>query len=80
MANPALLEHHLQHNHYPPLSLGFIPYIQIVLERAEAGDWDTEITITSDENEDGVQITLTQTVAELVDGLHLYEFLPDDPA
>lgn len=74
MANTQVLEQHLKYNHYPPVSPKIIPYAQIALERAEAGDWDTEITIKGDND------SLTVTVRKLVDDLHLHDLLdPYDP-
>lgn len=65
----AMLAHHLQHNAYPPVDVRMVPYCQIAIERAEAGDWDSPITIKGDADE------MTVTVAELVDDLHLHDFV-----
>lgn len=61
--------HHLQFNHVPPVTPKMVPYCQIAIERAEAGDWDSPITIK------GPSESLTVTVRELVDDLHLHDFI-----
>lgn len=64
-----MLEHHLQNNHFPPYDKRLVPYCQIAIEKAEAGDWDTEITIKGDAGE------LTVTVARIVEDFHLHDFI-----
>lgn len=64
-----MLAHHLRYNHFPPQPAAMVPYCQIAIERAEAGDWDTEITIK------GSAKTMTVTVAQLVEDLHLDNFI-----
>lgn len=64
-----MLAHHLQFNHMPPVAAQMVPYCQIAIERAEAGDWDSTITIKGDGGE------MTVTVTEIVDDLHLHDFV-----
>ena len=60
---------HLQSNHFPPVHPVFLPVAKEAIERANAGDWDHEITMPND---------VVLTVSEIVSQLHLSAFL--DPS
>lgn len=62
------LNHHLQYNHYPPIDLAFIPVAKQAIEKANQEDWDYIIQMPN-----GIK----KTVAEIIEGLHLGEFLSD---
>ncbi len=71
MSNVAMLQHHLQWNHYPSISPVFVPVAQRAIELANEDDWDAMIELPN-----GVSIS----VGEIVDQLHLTTFVtfPDD--
>ena len=56
----------LQHNHYPPVPLEFVPVAMEAIEKAGAGEWEFEQHYPNG---------LTRTVAHTVEGLHLDAFL-----
>lgn len=60
------LGHHLQYNHYPPVSLVFVPAARQAIEHVADGDFDTPVTMAN-----GV----TLTAGEIVEQLHLDGFL-----
>ncbi len=61
-----MLGWHLQHNHYPPVHVVFIPTCKEAIERANMEEWEHEIKMPND---------ITKTVADIVSNLHLEEFL-----
>lgn len=60
------LEWHLQCNHYPPVSLDFVPVAEEAIKKGNEEDWDFVITMPNG---------ITKTVGEIVEGLHLESFL-----
>ena len=62
------LEWHLQSNHYPPVSLAFIPTCVKAIQCCKDGASDTDITMPNG---------LVHSAAEIVEGLHLEPFLYD---
>ena len=66
----ALLQHYLQHNHFPPLEIGWVNVADTALQAAERNDWFSEIRTPIG----------MRPVREILDGLHLWEFVTiDDP-
>ena len=63
------LQWHLQYNHYPPISLTFVPVAEIAIDKANAEEWEEIIKMPN-----GKELT----VAEIVEGLHLESFLEQD--
>lgn len=63
-----LLDWHLKYNHYPAVHSSFIPVAKEAIERASDEDWDYEIKMPNDK---------ILSVAKIIEGLHLDEFLPD---
>ena len=63
------LQWHLQYNHYPPVSLVFVPVAEIAIDKANAEEWEEIIKMPN-----GKELT----VAEIVEGLHLESFLEQD--
>ena len=63
------LEWHLQYNHYPPISLAFVPVAGLAIDKANAEEWEEIIKMPN-----GKELT----VAEIVEGLHLESFLEQD--
>lgn len=59
---------HLQHNHYPPISLIYLTVVREALEYARAGDFTSEVQLPSGRS---VQ------VSKIVEGCHLDAFLDD---
>jgi hypothetical protein len=62
----AALEWNLRSNHFPPVSLDFVPTCEAAIEKANAGDWEDRIEMPNG---------MTKTVGEIVDGLHLHSFV-----
>jgi hypothetical protein len=60
------LQWHLQANHYPPVSLVFIPLCIKAIEYANCKQWEKYIQLPN-----GKMVT----VAKIVEGLHLEDFL-----
>lgn len=65
------LEWHLQCNHYPPISLDFLPVAKKALELARNGDFSTKLLLPN---------RILQTVGEVLEGLHLHAFLDGEDA
>ena len=59
---------HLQSNHYPPVSLAFVPTCKEAIKAGNAKDWDRQITMPNG---------LVKTAGEIIEGLHLDYFLED---
>jgi hypothetical protein len=60
---------HLSSNHYPPVHPIFIPTCIEAINYASCEDWDVEIEMPN-----GV----TKTVGQIVEGLHLGAFIPQE--
>jgi len=74
-----MLRHHLQHNHYPPLPDGLVPFAARAIELANDGQWDEPITIVTDDGESTLlNGGLEVPVWRLVEDLHLDGFI-DNP-
>jgi hypothetical protein len=63
------LRWHLSYNHYPPVSIAFIPTAKRAIELANEGEWDTEIEMPNG---------ITLEVGAIIEGLHLDFYLDDD--
>ena len=57
---------HLQHNHYPPVSLKFLPVAKQALKLARSGDFISTIALPSGNS---------RTVMQLIEDLHLQFFI-----
>lgn len=60
---------HLQYNHYPPISLIFLPAIREALASAREGDFCRRIELPTGR---------VVTVADVVEQVHLHAFLDDE--
>lgn len=60
---------HLRANHFPPVSLDFLPVAKRAIELVDAGTWHTVIEMPNG---------ITKTAGDIVDGLHLHAFLAQD--
>ena len=65
----AALAWHLQSNHYPPVHLSFIETAEEAIRLANAGEWNTPIKMPNG---------LTKTVEDIIEGLHLGDFLDQE--
>ena len=63
------LTYHLQVNHYPPVSLDFLPLAEKALACAREGNFDEELDLPQGG---------TKTVAVVIKGLHLDAFVDFD--
>ncbi len=61
-----LLYHHLRYNHYPPINDIFFDAAQEAITLANAGKWNTKITLPH-----GVK----ETVSKIVEGMYLESFI-----
>jgi hypothetical protein len=61
----AALQHHLQHNHFPPLDIGWVNIADTALQAAERDEWFAVIDTPAGEKD----------VRTILDGLHLWEFV-----
>lgn len=59
---------HLQRSHYPPVHPVFLDCVKEALENADCGNWDTVVGLPN-----GRELT----TRDIVDQLHLHEFLTD---
>ena len=62
------LEWHLRGNHYPPISLVFVPVAEEAIDRANEGDWDSIIEMPNGKS---------LSVSKIIEGLHLESFLEE---
>lgn len=62
----ATLVWQLQSNHFPPVSIAFVPVCIDAIERASVGDWNARIQLPNGR---------TLTVAGIIEGLHLEAFI-----
>lgn len=62
------LQWHLQYNHYPPVSLAFIPVAKEAIDKGNQEDWDSVIEMPNGKS---------KTVAQIIEGLHLESFLEE---
>lgn len=60
---------HLSSNHYPPVHSIFIPTCIEAINYASCDDWDVEIEMPNG---------ITKTVGQIVEGLHLGAFIPEE--
>jgi hypothetical protein len=60
------LKWHLQANHFPPVSSDFLPAARKAIKEGNKGNWSKEIKMPN-----GV----IKKVSEIIEGLHLDEFL-----
>lgn len=66
----AALQHHLQHNHFPPLEIGWVNVADTAIQAAEREEFLAEIRTPIG----------MRPVRDILDGLHLWEFLAtEDP-
>ena len=61
---------HLQSNHYPPVHSRFVETAKLAIKAANAGKWNRKIKMVNG---------LTRTAAEIIEGLHLEDFLNQEP-
>lgn len=75
----AVLSHHLSYNHFPAVDLRWIPLceqaIDLAVSHAEWGD-DGMVIYDSDALND--QIGQGKTARQILDGLHLWDFVEAD--
>lgn len=71
----ALLQWHLQHNHYPPVPLSMIPVCKAAIEAANMEEWDKEVDLPEGATYQG---RTTAPAREIIDAHHLLDFLEDD--
>ncbi len=69
LSQDAALTWHLQSNHFPPVSLDFLPAVKDAIVRANQELWDEEIELPNGR---------VLTVAAIVEGLHLDSFIEED--
>jgi hypothetical protein len=62
----AALRYHLTCNHYPPVHTSFIETARTAIEACQRDEYDEEIIMPNG---------LVRTAAEIVEGLHLEDFL-----
>lgn len=69
------LSWHLSSNHYPPIPQAMIEPCKTAIANANAGDWDTRITLP-----DGISWRgeTTCPTHALIEHAHLHSFLDDD--
>ena len=66
MRQEAMLQHHLQYNHYPPIHSSFVAVAKEAIDKVNAEEYDAIIKMPNDKS---------LTSAEIVEGLHLECFL-----
>lgn len=78
-----VLQHHLQHNHFPPVNVGWVPIANAAIDAAisavEGCDPDTGAIHSIDSTALNVVIhdngSQRFTVRQVMDGLHLWDFV-----
>ena len=67
MAPLALLQHHLQHNLFPPLDVTWVPVAETAIDGAERGAYETLVSTPVG----------SATVRQVMESLHLWDFATD---
>lgn len=71
------LEWHLRANHYPPVHPVFIPVAMEAIQCARIGDYREELDLEKITGDTGFRKPV-MTVHEIMDGLHLWDYLDTD--
>lgn len=71
-SHAAMVEHHLTHNHYPPVSPVMVPFAVKAIAHARDGKLDKVIDDLGDSN------GKHPTVHDLCEAWHLWDFLEGD--
>jgi len=70
------LEHHLRANHYPPIDLRWVPICEAAIDLAiSVGEQVDDDSFVFDEHALEAQVGQGKTAQEVLDGLHLWEYV-----
>lgn len=70
-----VLSHHLQSNHYPPVDVRWIPHCEQAIDLAVEGAYETDEGYDIDDSVLRVDVGQGKTAGEVLDGLHLWDFV-----
>ena len=79
MNRTAMLQHHLEHNHFPAIDRSFVPVAEAAIEAATEWRFDT---FDGNEGWEALDTVLTlpngveKTVFQVMEELHLWDFVP----
>jgi len=74
VAEDTALTWHLQSNHYPPISVAFLPMAKAALAHARAGEWEATVEFPAGARRAGQSVAISEVVKEL----HLEAFLEEE--
>jgi len=71
------LAHHLTYNHFPAVDLRWIPICEKAIEIAANAGFDSDDGFSIDGSVLRVEVGQGKTVGEVMDGLHLWDYVND---
>jgi hypothetical protein len=69
------LSHHLQYNHYPPIDLRWVPICEKAIDIAVTAAVEGDEGVSIDPSVLRVEVGQGKTAGEVLDGLHLWDFV-----
>lgn len=75
LSRQAALSHHLQYNHYPPVDPRWVPIAQAAIDLAVSQYELSEDGASIDSDVLNEQVGQGKTAQEVLDGLHLWDFV-----
>lgn len=75
LSRQTVLSHHLSSNHYPPVDLRWIPICEKAIDLAVDGCYETDEGYDIDPSVLRVEVGQGKTAGEVLDGLHLWDFV-----
>lgn len=69
------LSHHLSYNHYPPVDLRWVPICEKAIDLAVEGSYEVAEGYDIDDSVLRVEVGQGKTAGEVLDGLHLWDFV-----
>lgn len=69
------LAHHLSYNHYPAVDLRWIPIAEKAIDLAVQGSYEVAEGYDLDDSVLRVEVGQGKTAGEVLDGLHLWDFV-----
>lgn len=75
LSRATVLSHHLQSNHYPPIDVRWVPICEKAIDLAVEGAYETGDGYDLDDSVLRVEVGQGKTAGEVLDGLHLWDFV-----
>jgi hypothetical protein len=71
----AVLRHHLEFNHFPPVDERWIPIAEKAIDLAVEGSYESDEGFSIEASVLRVEVGQGKTAGEVLDGLHLWPFV-----